>query len=854
MNSTVTAIVPYDTSYVSDAFSDQDGKDGKAIQQGQQLIMKTFDITVRVAPPLSTDWRKFLYEKLDEAFPSPLDDEEKYKLFKLFDLDQQDQHVITTPRNVISYINEVSSIWNQWGDKVKVSHIALYVLQTHNIKDNPEIIKTGVIDNQRQVHVLEGEDWPRSLAALHFNVDPAHAYQVLLDQDIRRIAIGTDEDAFVELSNINGFAEVFPDVIAKWGERWARDGAEYLSNLCKNMADERILGQYFQEVWNHIAEVLAFLEDCDTTRPGIYQGLTPLIKNLGIGKAYKSAALLVEWYSSHIPDAEDQRTVEAGIQWYEFFSSIYSAVLVAEGQESADKFIRHTTCPKGPNISLGVCSSCTESDLIDFDKLRRTEPKSSLQTASMELVSSDLALLTKVIRKKVWFADAKYYEEVTNLLCNRIHGEKLDKESRSKISELLCRIRIELETGGNIKARIAQQVNDGSIVWHALQAHKEGGLQSAGRLVWCIVDCTPGDFVPSISGNHPHFGDLNPIYKEYENTLSNITEDEPLTGELARLASLSEEFGTWLGYAIDKNKPEFFKIVFRRIVKQGDYRSLPLVEVVSQYPQFEPILGEELSKVFLAKLTSYATHFETTFSGEECLKIPPRLLETIANNGTEGLNDLATLVDEYFDTFDTESWTELFSCDNNVALDLLFIRIIYGEYQPPLAPFQEALMEHTMEVLDGNAEVVEPYTDRWPLLFNGIPANTQQGFSRDVLVNLKGITTTPKSVEHFLKTNSDLASQLPLEDQPDIALDHFVKQLVSSGSEVAMQFIRDHAEQVRKCAGAASSEILGRLQEALESLRDTGDDSASKALEVADLLEVKLAIKTEKPEEPEADS
>ncbi len=74
----VTAIVPYDGQHIAKAMSapslinvieQTDGlrlvpkSSDNGLTEAGELISKTFDVTIRVAPPVSTDWENFFYAK-----------------------------------------------------------------------------------------------------------------------------------------------------------------------------------------------------------------------------------------------------------------------------------------------------------------------------------------------------------------------------------------------------------------------------------------------------------------------------------------------------------------------------------------------------------------------------------------------------------------------------------------------------------------------------------------------------------------------------------------------------------------------------------------------------------------------
>lgn len=837
-NSHVTAIVPYDTVYIAEAF--QNGSDSETAtgERAQHLIRKTFDITVRVAPPLSTDWKKFLEAKLDEAFSEPLSDSEKYKLFKLFDIDLQENGSLPTPRNIIAYINSVGAIWNQWGDKIDVTHIALYVLVRKTIEENNDRLKNGTCVNPRQARVLENSDYLKNLAALHFNVEPEHAYQVLLGQDIERLAISSKTDEFVKLSKAPGFIEVFPDVVLMRVEQWARDGADYLAKLAQNIAHPEVEGDYLREAWRHMAEAVVYFDKCDASAPEEYEGLAELVAHLPSIQASQCASRILDWFTRHLPKVEE-RSGEDGEAWLTFFATIHQGLVQAAGDEAGDLLVTSTKCPNGPQFTLGVCAACTEHTAIKFNKFGRSETDDALKAAALELVKSDVPQLSEVLHSNPRFATEPALGELTSKLCERIQTEQLSAEQLPPIADLVARIRTTYARNDNTKSRIAQASNDGSMVWHAVKAQQANDAGTVGTIIWLIVD-TCDTQMPGNPSNHGHFGDVNAAYQEYEKIVSDISKDSEIAGVVAKHSVEAKGFTRWMRFAIDKTKPEFFRLIFTRIVEDGQFHNLYVSETITSFDPVKEILDDVLLQRFLVKLTDWSEHFKKEFSGEDALSVPPTLLRTIAETKIEGYEQLTSCLDDYFQSLDEDDWLNLLSGQNNEALNLLLVRLETSEYKPPLAPFSGALMKHALSALDGDLSVPEQYLLAWPRLFDGIQKNTRGKFARDIMLSLKNLTTTPAAIAHFLEVYAPVSDILPLTEFPDATLDQLVIPALGSQAPFVEGFLEKHSDELQKCSRVASNEVLGRLNEALLDVRGIEGDVGTLKERYAKYIGIKL--------------
>ena len=850
-NSSVTAIVPYDASFIADAFGND--KDDPAVirEHADSLIRKTFKAIIRVAPPLSTDWKSLMEVKLDEAFPTALSDTQKYRLFKLFDIDHQERSALPTPRDIIAYVNEIATVWNQWGDKIDVSHIGLYVLKRRQLEASPEALKTTGYVSPRQSRVMGEDDVTRSIVALHYNVEPEHAYQVLLGQEIARKAISQNSDEFIALARVNGFKEVFPDVVLNRSEQWAREGGDYLATAANNMAAEEIAGDYLKEAWYHLSEATVSLDDADTSDPGAYSGLALIVANVREGEARACAKRLTEWFTRNLPD-EDQRTSADGENWVQFYSAIRHRLAENIGTETSTDFVSATDLPKGANFTLGACAASAENKFKEFDAFRQQKGDPELSKKMCEAVKSDLDLLGKIIQEKPQFLTIKVRGELTAAICDRLHAEKVDGETLERLSSLLSSLRTQFPVDDNSKNPILTRANDGTLVFHILEARNHGKAGAVGELTWILVDATEGQEVPTNPGNHPHHGDLNSLYSDYGKFLDALEADGEEIGAISKLVSHANKFTSWQDYALEKGRRDFFKKVLRRLVDNGTYNRLDISKSISQFEAVCSVLGEELAHKHLKKITEWKMYFGKNFSGDEALGVPPFLFRKIHDFDVSGFEELKKCADDYFATLDKEQWLDVFRGSDERALGLLLVRIDTDKYRPPLEAYRDALNVYATDILDGKLQVSDRLDER-PLLFSGIQKNSLGKLARDVLLNLKEVTTTRESVEHFLKICGPLAEVIPLEDQPDLTIDLLVAPLSSSEMDEAQEFLNRNRSKLRTCFSKSSETVRGRMEETLLSLHSEGENGREKAKNIADYVGAQLPLETSSEEEDESD-
>lgn len=189
-------VVPFSIEALSFLFQDKslpfgDTKDAKieAKLKAQAYIDKTFGLALHVPPPILTNWRKYLFEKLRVSFPQH-DVAELISVRDAFDFARSG--TAQTPRAMKLFVNSLVALYRQRGEDISLPVMAIYMLQREKI--------VGVSINEdllspREQRLIEGADWRTPIAALHFGVTLEEATQLLLQEPIlSALRVGSREE------------------------------------------------------------------------------------------------------------------------------------------------------------------------------------------------------------------------------------------------------------------------------------------------------------------------------------------------------------------------------------------------------------------------------------------------------------------------------------------------------------------------------------------------------------------------------------------------------------------------------------------------------------------------------------
>ncbi|MCQ1855979.1 P-loop NTPase fold protein, partial [Neorhizobium galegae] len=196
-HSQITAIVPYDRRHIEVAADKNKGGDGFTHLRKRELFSKTFDEVLNVAPPIMSNTKEFFEQKIRIALPDIRDADALFRVYLIFNMLIDRAGGKATPRQVISYINEVGGLYALHAGRVPLPTVAAYLALQDSLEENPAslAIRETVDDHLRSL-AADGE-LERNLSAILFNVEPELAFQILLDGEIEKAANAETSDRLI---------------------------------------------------------------------------------------------------------------------------------------------------------------------------------------------------------------------------------------------------------------------------------------------------------------------------------------------------------------------------------------------------------------------------------------------------------------------------------------------------------------------------------------------------------------------------------------------------------------------------------------------------------------------------------
>lgn len=175
----IWAVIPFDRDHLSCAFGNE--KEDYTKELTKLFIEKTFPIVYRVAPPVITDYQGIFDELFEEAFGATERLESVKTINRMFRIEKPSTNV----RDIISFINEMVALKQEWGESISIENIALFCLKKSQILNNPvKSILSGDYLQKFKLIVNNTSQRQGEIAALVYGVAIEHAQQIPLKEYI----------------------------------------------------------------------------------------------------------------------------------------------------------------------------------------------------------------------------------------------------------------------------------------------------------------------------------------------------------------------------------------------------------------------------------------------------------------------------------------------------------------------------------------------------------------------------------------------------------------------------------------------------------------------------------------------
>lgn len=844
--SAITAIMSYDQTLISQALSPSKsvqnqisepigsgvetpvGMDGSS-NQAHELISKTFDITVRVSPPVSVDWRDHFSNLVSEAFGEHVSSDELWTLFKLLETDRDLAGSFPTPRQIRSFVNDIGSLWTQWQNDIPIVSIGLFILVKDQIVRHPGALRSSLGVPDQLVQIANQPLWRQHLAALLYNVEVEKASQVLLGPQIRTALTNEDAHALKDLAATEIFEDTLANVVFGLSQNLNSGGApETLSSVSASLASLDLQPAVSRYCWGLLTPTVKFLTEPSDIEKLVetYGSLSHLVSNSPKEDALEVATDIMAWVTKSLP-AEPERTREQGQGWGRYLDHIVSSVPDRSLVSDNRSFWFRNRVSSGAKFSLGVAASCAHASTADLSKLRFREQAKSLTEGMKLLCTNHPADVAAIATGQPSFLSASAADDCAKLLIEHLKSIAFAEATHPSAIIALASLSLVPDAMPLITKSLKAVEGDGTLLWHLGENLKSKRARSAAA---CFFVYTLESGAPSVADayqNHPIHGDMSQPIATVQAFLANESPDEEVLAELESWIVKSQAFSAWLTYALDENPPTIVLAVVKKMITAISPNRLYLPDAFQKYDSVIKAIGSDYTEAYLRFLANWRAFVEETFEGEKAKKLPVNLIRDIGKFEIEDLEIVTDTVDAYFKELEKEDLVTLLQ-EIDAGASLLKHRLDESTFSLPAANVRPALVEIAILTVTGE---VRP-SDWFGLLesaYQSLSDPTQKKLRDTVFTRLVGAPETRDGVVHLFDCMPSLARSLPFIGTPGVALDKVFLHLIEVRTPQADSILSDLSASIKTCIKTAPDDAVGRIDEALQEEREASEEGVTVA-------------------------
>lgn len=377
----ITAIVPYDRKLIeASVTTDEDEETGQndlSSLASRELFSKTFAEILSVSPPVLSNAREFFADKLEEALPKQVSADDRFRTYRIFCELLKTQGGTTTPRNIVSFVNNLSGLYELHDGKFRLPTVAAYIAHQDRIRDKPSVLNEEAGLDAR-ISALAGDSkLTRNLAAMVFNVEENLAFQILLDDEIAEAMLSPSSDSILALSSAPGFDDRVDDVVQANVDEWRSTGD--FGAAVRNISE--LLGSYEGEARNHLAStVLRGFSKVDTLpiKGEGYVEYLPIFSLATDSQLPETVDHFVTAVLSGV-DQQEKHSFQDGKDLSSFLAAISETLEAQGGTEALTVALGKRTPPTAPEYMFGVGATIAAAgfDLSSFSSAEIHLPEDS---------------------------------------------------------------------------------------------------------------------------------------------------------------------------------------------------------------------------------------------------------------------------------------------------------------------------------------------------------------------------------------------------------------------------------------------------------------------------------------------
>lgn len=713
-NNHITAIVPYDGRLIENTFKEKEKPDHSSLRS-KEIFSKTFDEVLSVSPPVMSNTREFFRGKLKDALPGLSDDDAQFRAYLVFSFMVDNDGGRATPRQVISFINELTSFYVLHEGRIALPTVAVYLAVQDRLEANPRELSKGAVIDERLRSIAADKELERNLAALLFNVEPELAFQVLLDNEIKAALIANTSSPLLELSKAPGFDDRINEVVSSNAKEWQSGGV--FSSAVSNVSD--ILQTHQGDSVGHLRKALV---QQFRTMDSVHLG-RDTSKYLKLFKICDRSDLqsVVEHLLTAIVSgfASDNLDQSKGQEFSRFVASMHDTLAELNEVSLLDAAMKQTGLPSNPGFLFGFGSQHHSVD-VSIAKFAKPKLDLSSDTGFLETVSLaqplDSVAAFAQFKAVSMLTDDQWISIGTTLVTSLSEKSFEDYETFEGQLTLLCNVWTYIGYNNKEKVDLSKLFASSSYYEELHGAFGEDmGHDALAHAVVLAADLHFANGLSVPTKLHPN-GTRTSSSSEFNWFIQIMNGTTNLEAEqyriIAEQSARSYRMPTWLSYGNAHPANALIENTIRAGFELERLPWLSTAALLSNYNYLKGVLGASFGAVLPRIGPSFDAKSFEEFGYEA---IPASILLDTASYADTVWKPLHDRVNVIFDEVSVSAWGGHLEAGDRVC-ELLSEKVRSSGYIPKDAEFRQTLVRFILNALEGRVVPANERFDYDPIL------------------------------------------------------------------------------------------------------------------------------------------
>ena len=854
-NETITAIVPYDRAMIEQTVSGSEEAPSETQistltrLSSRELFSKTFDEILTVAPPIMSNAKEFFSDILSQSLPGQISNDDSFRTYRIFSEILRTEGGVATPRQVVSFVNDVSGLYKLHQGQFSLPTVATFLAHRDLITSNPGVLNNDENLDPRILDLASDPHLAKNLAAMVFNVELEHAFEVLLDDPLANAIIAPDSAELKELSKSAGFDLRVDDVVNQNATEWQSTGD--FGTAVMNFAETFTV--YDGEAKKRIVDALTAGFQSIESLPLRSSSIQKLLCLLDIVNDDERPALIRDFVQKLFrgADALDSPDFEDGRSFADTLGQVKEYSVNLGMRDSFDDALKALSPNPSSAFLHGFAAHAAAHDL-DLGDFGTVSIEQESEDKFFETIATDDPAEALVALRQFSAADVLTEDDwigVANACLNACTTEEQVAETTADFLHLSCFARSNVDFDRRTEVSILTTAKQGAFFKNLGDGSEETSERSIALAFFLLFEDSSGQPISIPTRTHQNgqsVQDSSPTFEKVNSILGGTIDLTDKQAEIA--ANMAEDANTlinvWLKYSYGHTEHLAAQSVVRVAFLRDPLPKLSVPGINKYFDYLVKLLGSDAVEDVLDRFEPYLT--KNAIEKAKLESTNPELLRATYFEKAGGWTDYHDKIERKLRAVSEDEWPNHIHEFDHVAR-VLVAKISSSGCSLESTKFREPLLQEILGTLSGNKPMPGPSgaVDKMMLAIDDRHHPNMWRTIREKLTDVSS-ASLENATKLFPETLSAIISGggRIMSPEKDNVIRHILCPAIASDNKTVLRVFKKLGHQrISEFKKASNRSTVEDLDATLgEFSRENGDEDWVK--EIVELVEGKRKAKS----------